>query len=170
VQRHLKREQIGKFFLNDTIRYYRTICVDFENKTVERNKAWGPRNIKLVFSRKLLYFSGVIVAAELAGHDYDQKIERMLSLLALPPIDRIRHVCGSKADAALSIYDYFIHEFSKRDVRDSVAQVRQDDGSRDSNKTFRALKDKGHEFSRALIDLLHSQYPTSHPIHGALLM
>ncbi len=48
--------QIGRFLLNDVIRYYRTIFVDFEHKTYELGKSWGIRNIKLVYSRKIDVF------------------------------------------------------------------------------------------------------------------
>ncbi len=49
IQDNITDHQLALFFLNDVIRYYRTICVDFENRTVENNKKWGIRNIKLVF-------------------------------------------------------------------------------------------------------------------------
>jgi predicted nucleotidyltransferase len=56
-----------RFLLNDIIRYWRTICVDFEGKTErderegERNK-FVMRNAKLRTSRKLLYASGLLPA------------------------------------------------------------------------------------------------------------
>lgn len=144
--------------------------MDFENKTFERNKAWGPRNVKLRFSRKLLYFSGILIAAEMANLDYDEKIARMLSLLAKPPLERIRQVCGQKSDEALRIYDYFLNQFSRAEVRSEVASVNQNDGSVETSRAFAALKDRSGEFSRALIGLLRQQYREDHPIHEALLM
>ncbi|MGB2931931.1 MAG: DUF294 nucleotidyltransferase-like domain-containing protein [Methyloceanibacter sp.] len=54
ISEEIKTHQLGLFFLNDLIRYYRTMCVDFEYKTIEEGKSWGDRNIKLVFSRKLI--------------------------------------------------------------------------------------------------------------------
>jgi hypothetical protein len=66
--------QLALFLLNDIIRYYRTVCVDFEFKTIEHDKPWGTRNIKLVFSRKLLYFSGVLVVAETMQRSYKEKV------------------------------------------------------------------------------------------------
>jgi Nucleotidyltransferase domain len=43
--------QLALFLLNDVIRYYRTIAVDYEFKTSElaNPKPWGIRNIKLIF-------------------------------------------------------------------------------------------------------------------------
>lgn len=48
------RKQAPRFLLNDVIRYYRTICVDYEFKITEENKDWALRNIKLRFSRNPL--------------------------------------------------------------------------------------------------------------------
>ncbi len=86
--------QIGMFFLNDLIRYYRTICVDFEYKTFEANKPWGIRNIKLIFSRKLIYFSGVLIAAEMYQRSAQQKKKIVKELISLSPVERLRKACG----------------------------------------------------------------------------
>jgi hypothetical protein len=76
------------------------MCVDFEYKTVEEGKDWGIRNIKLIFSRKLIYFSGVLIAAQMAQRTYKEKLEIAEHLMDLTPLERIMEVCGISANKA----------------------------------------------------------------------
>ncbi len=159
--------QLALFFLNDIIRYYRTMCVDFEYKTVELNQDWGLRNIKLVFSRKLLYFSGILIAAETAQSSSKRKKARFSELIALTPVERILHVCGDRSTEIIETYDYFLGQLNDKDVRNELKSVRSE--ARHDSELFRDLKDRAHWFSWALIKLLENQYEKSHPIFRALM-
>lgn len=160
--------QLGLFLLNDIIRYWRTICVDFEHKTVQNRKPWGIRNIKLVFSRKLLYFGGVLICAEMAQRTLDQKRERALELMQLTPIERLCCVCGHAAEPALADYDYFLRMMGHPDVRTELESVQED--RKTHPELFRAMKNRGHHFSMHLINALRATYGEGHPIHRALIM
>lgn len=171
VERYVKSSitahQMALFLLNDIIRYYRTMCVDFEFKTVEAQKPWGTRNIKLIFSRKLLYFTGVLAVAETVQRSYEEKREILLELFDMPVVDRMLAVCGERALGALRLYDRFLGEMSKPEIRKALDATTVD--TRQS-EVFRRLKDDGHHFSWELLSLFQHIYPPSHPIHRAIFL
>jgi len=161
--------QLALFLLNDIIRYYRTIAVDYEFKTGEgpTPKPWGIRNIKLVFSRKLLYASGLFSVAKTADHAWEEKIEILESLFELPVIDRMIKICGRpRMDTLLRSYDHFLSRLEDPTVREKLKSLKRDD--RD-DLLFRNLKNEGHNFTRELMKLFEATFDSTHPIHRAVV-
>lgn len=168
VPESIKDTQIARFLLNDIIRYYRTICVDFEFKTHEKNKGWASRYIKLRFSRKLLYFGGILAVAETKDLPRTEKIEKIERLLNIPTTRRILDLCDHEdATAALSLYGDFWDFMRKTENRDMLETIKLD--MEEYPQEFEIFRKKGRSFSTKLSDCLLKNYDKSHPIHQALI-
>ena len=166
VKDSITEHQICRFLLNDLIRYYRTICVDFEYKTCELSKSWGDRNIKLMFSRKLMFFSGLLVVAQTAQSTASQKKAALKHFFNRAPIDRVREICGARSDAALRLYSEFIGCIGDEEQRRVLNKTNMNRETH--SEEFRTQKNKGHHFTWALSKLLTDTFDEAHPIHLAL--
>ena len=85
------RDGIGKdnfrplFLLNDILRYWRTLCLNYEGHRNDPNRPWFRKNLNLKFSRKLTVFSTVL--AILAGMANDSNSFK--KLCNLTPLERL---------------------------------------------------------------------------------
>jgi nucleotidyltransferase-like protein len=161
--------QLALFLLNDIIRYYRTMAVDYEFKTGEgvTPKPWGIRNIKLIFSRKLLYSSGLFSVAMTADRAWEQKIEILEQLFDLPVIDRMVEICGAaKMEKVLASYNRFLETLEDKTPRDHLKALTKDERQ---DSAFRKLKNEGHHFTRELLILFENTFDSTHPIRRAVI-
>ena len=161
--------QVPHFFLNDIIRYYRTIATDFEYKVTEAKRSWGLRKTKLLFSRKLLYFGGLVTVAEVTSLPYQEKLNLAGDLFAMPVLQRIESLGNEHADtnSILTIYEQFSARMANAAVRSELDALKRED--RAINDQYQQLKRLSEEFSRALVAWLQAKYPANHPIHHAML-
>jgi hypothetical protein len=161
--------QIAHFLLNDIIRYWRTITVDYEHKIGEQQgKPWAIRNIKLAFSRKLLYASGLFSVAMTADRTAEVKRETLLELFSLPALDRIEAVCGEAlARPIRKSYDIFLEAIESPEKREHLDGQKKDRQDRDP--VFRGLKNEAHHYSRALLSAFEMTFHATHPIRHAVI-
>jgi hypothetical protein len=138
-----------RFFLNDIVRYWRTVAVDFEGKDRTRAaSAWGLRNAKLRTSRKILFASGLLPVLEcwrLAASEMPAFLTRELDA---PATDRIaaafeRYDAHDAGARTLAAYDRFVALLDDPGARAQLAALTEDD-ARDSPEfaEARALADQ----------------------------
>jgi hypothetical protein len=150
-----------RFLLNDLIRYWRTICVDFEGK---RRGAGGDdpkyasRNAKLRTSRKVL-FAGGLLPVLLCQTKTPAEMPAFLTLqFSAPPTDRLAAAFllqGAVAEGvrALGAYDRWIGMLGDPSVRDGLAALRE--STREASPLFAQIREIGDELQRGLLALLY---------------
>ena len=169
IRKGMKDHQLALFLLNDIIRYYRTIAVDYEFKTYggEDPKPWGIRNIKLVFSRKLLYASGLFSIAMTADRRRIEKISILEELFTLPVMERMTFICGeTELNPVLRSYNIFLERLADSEVQDRLNKLQH---SNREDSLFRELKNEGHQFTRQLLKLFENTFDSTHPIRRAVV-
>jgi hypothetical protein len=155
----LRDHRPPRFLLNDLVRYWRTIGVDFVAKDRERAGAgWGLRNAKLRTSRKLLFASGLLPVLRCHEHRAEQLAPFLAEQFAMPPTDRVAdaflsyNATAAGADA-LAAYDAFLALLDDDAAR---AELRAIDGraAAGASPRWREVAELGATIERSLLALL----------------
>lgn len=147
-----------RFLLNDIVRYWRTICVDFAGKERQGPEKWGLRNAKLRTSRKVLFASGFIPVLECFRFDLQQMRVFVEEQLSLPPIDRIAHAfltneAQDEGARALGAYDEFVGRMNDPEFRRVLQSVTRERA--DFAAVFSDVRRIGDELQAGLSALLY---------------
>lgn len=167
VPADLTEDKIALFLLNDIIRYWRTICVDFEYKIQDARKPRAIRNIKLRFSRMLLYFAGVAAISQTEGMSGLEKCKRLETLFAMPALNRIQEVFGGKATGLTALYAEFLTSIDDPATRDVLEQS---GNNGIGTPEYEELVTKARNFKGELLKLLLEELKPDHEVVRALLL
>jgi len=165
-----RRQTVPHFLLNDVVRYWRTIASDYASKMWERDrKGWGIRNVKLRFSRKLLFIWGLLAAfagelfapAELYNVENDDQYFLMLADLIrsqtdTAPLELLARVVVEAKDNDVahdifSSYDQFLNVLADRHARRKLEAVRFEDAL--DEPIYSELRDASQRFRRGVTRL-----------------
>jgi hypothetical protein len=146
-----------RFLLNDLIRYWRTMCVDFAGKEHEGPEKWGIRNAKLRTSRKVLFAGGLLPVFECAKHQREAMPDALKAQMRLPPTDRIAqvfidHAAADLGGRALGAYDDFVGLLDDSAFRMELSEVTRSTSG--ASEAFRESARLGSELERGLLALL----------------
>ncbi len=147
-----------RFFLNDLIRYWRTICVDFVGKEREgAGQKWALRNLKLGTSRKVLFAGGLLPILLCHRYRTADMGDFLAEALTRPSIDRIAWAFLEldAADAgvrAIGAYDQFLAMLGEREVREELERLSRSEAQ--SSEAFQQGRRLGDELEQGLLALL----------------
>ena len=161
--------RVPRFLLNDVVRYWRTIAVDYATKKWQQpGQGWALRNIKLRMSRKLLFTKGMLLCfyCENGDHEGIEPADggsvlkgiarRCFELARMSPMDllcRALHEHGDLAAArkVIGAYDEFLSTLDDADKRAELKEL--DASTAVTNSLFLKMRDLSHEYSEGLEEL-----------------
>ncbi|HVY82309.1 MAG TPA: nucleotidyltransferase domain-containing protein [Steroidobacteraceae bacterium] len=156
--------KVCRYLLSDIIRYWRTVCVDYEYKQAH-GKPPGIRRIKLRFSRCLMYFAGVLAVGETVGRDAEGKRDHLEQSFATPALERTRQILGDRSERIVALYAKFLDALDSDSVRH-----RLEASDYESSAEYRMLRGLAREFRNELVAQLRERYGPEHDIMYGLLI
>ncbi len=122
---------VPRFLLNDVIRYWRTIAVDYQAKRWNNLDAnWGLRYLKLLISRKIV-FAGLMASLLLTKKTDVEYFYKQFSMSSLARIAQLISFVNGKnngesrrcIESILEISDQFIGKLENPDFRNEAKRV-----------------------------------------------
>lgn len=156
--------RVPRFLLNDIIRFWRTMCVDFAYKQKQQDgHKWGLRNIKLRMSRKLIYLKGLLMCYSCYRHDEitkDNIAQHLFDLSQLTPLDVMIKVLSDEIPESTLIgllngYDHFLGTLNDKGIRETLESLKMTDAYK--NEVFLAEREMAHKFQELLSDTFETE-------------
>jgi predicted nucleotidyltransferase len=168
--------KVPRFLLNDIARYWRTMCVDFAYKRRDRdNEEWALKTLKLRFSRKLIYVSGLLscfscisditLAHQLRSiNDVEEQRELIIDHLAQitshSPLDIFSEMIlphedlYNAAKVVMDSYNDFVGILSDNEYRLHLKELSPIETNTD--KFYNETRELGHKFQDGLDEIFLS--------------
>jgi predicted nucleotidyltransferase len=163
-----KRFRVPRFLLNDIVRFWRIMAVDFASKQRDRGgDGWGLRNAKLRMSRKLIFASGLLVCS---GANLDPDLQEEISTdkngIKLKLLQHIRNhvqltplqilegsverygIPNSIGKQLFESYAEFLKMLDNKTDRTALENLRSENSRTD--ETFKRVRKISEAFERAL--------------------
>jgi predicted nucleotidyltransferase len=163
-----KSYRVPRFLLNDIVRFWRTMAVDFASKQRDRGgEGWGLRNAKLRMSRKLIFASGLLACfsvqldpnlqAKISTDNSDIRFElinHIRDYMRLTPLAMLKRMMiqyeipETISDELVGAYAEFLQLLDDETSRKALENLRAEDSA--SDPTFQLVRKISQAFEHAL--------------------
>ncbi|EYF08903.1 nucleotidyltransferase domain-containing protein [Chondromyces apiculatus] len=159
---------VPQVLLNDIVRYWRTVTVDFVSKQREGRDGWALRNAKLRMSRKLIFVSGLLTCFSFVLFGQHVQLTDTTGKPLLPALMRVlrerleRTPLENLAEALLrpavtpetgrilfDAYDAFLGVLEDKEKRSQLKELPLNDDM-GKNPVFREVMALGRDFQKGL--------------------
>jgi len=161
--------KLPRFLLNDAVRFWRTMTVDFADKFHDQiGEKWALRNTKLRFSRKLIFLVAILACFSWQLHPpvelsdpkraMDIPIKHFKDYLSRPPLEIVADellLSGTSAtlcDKLFSSYNDFLAVLDDPEMRKSLKELPRDIAS--ESVAFQRARELSHAFQSGLTEWL----------------
>jgi predicted nucleotidyltransferase len=165
-------KRLPRFLLNDVIRFWRTMTVDFADKYHDQaGEKWALRNAKLRFSRRLILMTGLLACfnwklnppnglSEGEKKSTEVAIAHFEAYLGRPPLEILAEEllrAGAPNDLCRSVfsaYDEFLGILDDERSRNELKEIPRE--AAHNSPTFQRVRAVSHQFRDALLSWLYS--------------
>ena len=155
-----------RFLLNDVVRYWRTICVDFAYKQIEQEgNKWAIRNFKLRLSRRLIFLKGFLICfyCYLNKLTKEPAKQKLFELVKLNPLGLVFCILSDpklniKQEYILNLFDaynQFLTKLNDSEFRKSLENLKIENAY--ENSMFLKSREISSQFHSALSAILFEQ-------------
>ena len=167
----VSQQKVPRFLLNDVVRFWRTMAVDFAHKMYEREReGWGLRNIKLRFSRKLIFVAGLLACFSceldptggMVGVNEEERklalVHHLQDFVKKSPLEVLAEYLGlyAKEETARSVmesYNSFVGLLDDENKRTELQKLEPNE--RDSSATYKHADKISKKFNQGLISFFY---------------
>lgn len=108
------------FLINDLIRYFRSLCVNYQWDFSNEHGKWPLRNAKLRHSRLIMY-GGLLMLLGECSLEREDKVKWLKARLKMTPLERIAWVYAACEDTSFfriaGFYNTFLGFMNREDIR-----------------------------------------------------
>jgi hypothetical protein len=166
LAREEPRFKVPRFLLNDVVRFWRTMAVDFASKQRDRGgQGWGLRNAKLRMSRKLIFSAGLVTCFSCY---LDRRLQSKISNdpgradLNLKYLENHIWDCTNRTPLdilASAMTDYAVPDHVARNLfsaYDKFISIVSDNGKREHLKRLQKSESRGDTIFAEVVDMSDS--------------